>query len=153
MVRCRLLLILTTVALAGGCVEIAALIGGPDASPGGSSSGGGSSGGGVLPGGDGPVDNGGSDTNVPAVRLTVSNLVPQVNEEVILTCGPVGGSTVGLSYAFQTTFDRLGDNAGGSQASFVVGESDIGQELTFTCTATNSAGTSEPSDPVSVFPT
>jgi len=34
-----------------------------------------------------------------------------------------------------------------------VGESDLGQELTFTCTATSSAGTSEPSAPVAVFPT
>ncbi len=147
MVRYRLLIVIAAVAVVGGCVELATLIGGAGATDGGSSSGGSFGGGGGAP----PILDGG-DT-VPVVRLTVSNTVPQVSEEVILTCERVSGSTAGIVFAFQTTFDRLDAPQGQSEASFVVDQSDIGRELMFTCTATNEAGTSQPSASSSVFPT
>ncbi len=143
MVRHWVFVAMTALVLAGGCVELRTLLGGDDVAAGGNTSGG-SGGGGLEP-------LGGGDT-VPTAELTVTNPVPQVGEEVTLTCDLVGGSG-DASYAFQTSFGRLSHVDGASTATFIVDESDIGQELSFTCTATDGAGTSEPSASQIVFPT
>lgn len=104
--------------------------------------------------------------SVPAVRLQVSNPSPQVNDEVTLTCTVVRGDTAGVTYGFQSVDiphrvarharfkshpaylpdGRLFVNHATGTATFIVEESDVGVAFNFTCTATNEAGTSRPSN-------
>ena len=87
------------------------------------------------------------------MRLEVSNPTPQVNEEVILTCLVVNGDSGGVTYAFQPANGRLFvDNAAG-RATFIVEAADVGVAFTFTCTATNEAGTSQPSNQLLIIAT
>jgi hypothetical protein len=105
----------------------------------------------VLPGTDG--DPNGSDGTAPFVTLTVSNPTPQINEEVSLVCTVVAGTGTGTSFDFQPDDGRLIVNPATGLALLVVSELDVGSALTYTCTATNTNGTSQPSTAVTIFPT
>jgi len=104
--------------------------------------------------GDGSSGNG-SDTGngVPVVVLSVSNPTPQVNEEVTLTCSIVTGTPNGVTFDFQPEGGSLIVNHSTGLALFIVSESDAGTALTYTCTATNTNGTSRPSGQVIIIPT
>ena len=123
--------------LFGGCVPVELL-------PNGSNGGGDSI----------PDDGGGSvpDQVVPRVVLTVSNPTPHVNEEVLLSCTVLAGASPATTFAFQPTDGRLLAGSSSGTATFLVGESDIGVAHAYTCTATNEAGTSEPSNVQTIFP-
>lgn len=117
---------------------------------------------GVLPGpaGPGTPSTNGDDEpddqpggSVPTVRLQVSNPSPQVNEEVILTCSVVSADAAGVTYAFQPADGRLFVNRARGTATFIVEESDVEVAFTFTCTATNEAGTSQPSNQLLIIAT
>jgi hypothetical protein len=126
--------------LAAGCVEFAALLG--VAHPGGVTDG---PAGGESNGDSQPPDSGGSDT-IPVVRLAVSNPNPLTGEEVLFTCTLVDGDAENVTFAFQSTADRLVVDPQAGTASYIVEQSDVAVELPVTCTATNAAGTSEPSN-------
>lgn len=143
----RLLLpLLTVVLLSSGCLEFGALVG--QALTDGTGGSFGSDG--LLDGQDG--DSGGSG-GIPVVGLSVSNPTPQLNEQVVLTCTLVSGSAAAVTYAFQGGQGRLIGNAGSGTASLIVDASDAGRQFTITCTATTTAGTSEPSSPQTIIPT
>lgn len=97
----------------------------------------------------------GSDTgdDVPVVALSVSNPTPQVNEEVTLTCSVVTGTSIGMTFDFQPEGGSLIVNHSTGLALFIVSEYDAGTALTYTCTGTNTNGTSRPSGEVAIFPT
>jgi len=101
--------------------------------------------------GAGPVDDDGE--NRPSVTLEVSNPTPQLNEEVVFTCSLASASGAGETlFEFQPENGRLAIDADRGTAVFIVQESDIGVAFTFTCTATNDNGTSEPSNPRIIIP-
>ena len=130
--------------LLGGCVEILAALNGSLPQNGGGTS--------PLDGDGGtPVD--GPDGDLPVVTLTVSNPNPMINEEVLLRCSPAGGTGTGLTYAFQPAGLLVGINPGAGTAAFIPSEADAGTEFSFTCTAANEAGTSDPSNRQVIIPT
>lgn len=122
---------------------------------------------GQTPGGDDEAndnDNGSSNDNsgndndsldglIPRVALSVSNPAPQVNEEVILTCQIISGQSTGALFDFQPNSGRLIVNPTLGTASLIIAESDVGASFTFTCTAANEFGTSNPSTPRLIIPT
>ncbi len=93
------------------------------------------------------------DGSVPAVTLRVSNPSPQLNEEVLLTCSIISGDTAGVTFDFQPADGRLFVDHQAGTATFIVEQADSGAAFTFTCTATNQNGTSEPSDEQVIIPT
>lgn len=99
-----------------------------------------------------PNDNTNSGGIIPTVSLTISNPTPQINEEVFLTCVVQTGLEANLSFAFQPA-GRLFVNTSTGRASLIIEASDIGSSFSFTCTATNSQGTSEPSPSRLITPT
>jgi hypothetical protein len=139
------------VALSGGCIELQQALEGVirNATGGRPPSNGGNGG---DDGSDG-ADNG----SIPVVRLIVSNPNPRVSdglsEEVILTCEMIGGDADAVTFEFQGPVGRLLVDPGAGSASLIVDESDVGQELIVTCTATNAAGTSELSNEQVIIPT
>lgn len=123
----------------GGCVELGVLTG---ASPTGSQD------------ATNPLDGlaeGGPATEL-AVRLTASNVVPQVNEQVFLTCLVVAGDPNGISIAFQSETSRLTVDTAQGRATFVVDQSDANTEIAFTCTGTTSSGMRVLSNRVVIIP-
>lgn len=130
---------------AGGCVEIAFILTGGSGS---SADGGGSTG---SFGNDRPA--GADSGGVPVTRLTASNTSPSVQEEVFLTCARIAGDAAGITFTFAPNDGRLFVDRRQGTASFIVSESDVSQEFVFTCTATNDAGTGEPSNSVVIIPT
>jgi hypothetical protein len=102
-----------------------------------------------LPNGDGD----GTGDGLPVVTLQVSNVTPQLNEEVLLTCLLVSGDSTSLSFDFEPRFGGLIVNEQAGTASFIVSETDIGVSRALTCTATNDVGTSAPSNEQVVIPT
>ncbi len=99
-----------------------------------------------------PNSNGDSD-GIPVVSLRVSNPLPQMNETVTLTCSLDAGSSTALTFDFQPNDGRLDRGRTAGTAEFTPSESDLGAELTYTCTATNAFGTSNRSNTVTVLPT
>ena len=99
-----------------------------------------------------PPVNGQTPPEVPAVTLAVSNPAPIVGEEVLLTCRLVEGDSDGATFHFQPPDSRLLVNQEAGTARLIVDQSDIGTEFTFTCTATNEEGTSEPSSAQTFIP-
>lgn len=91
--------------------------------------------------------------DIPVVRLTLSNPTPQVNEEVILQCEIVTGGSPGVTFDFQPNDGRLFVDRATGTATFIVEGSDIGVAFSFTCSATNNVGTSEPSNELVIVPT
>ena len=143
-----------------GCVELAALLTGdlvrvaPGSDASANPSGQNPANGTEPPDADDGTPTGGGDVNQsdrPTVRLSVSNPSPLPNEEVQLRCTLQSGSTDGLIFAFQPTTARLTVDRQQGTASFVVDQSEVGIETTFTCTATNSAGTSPVSNPATII--
>ncbi len=106
-------------------------------------------------GGPGPTDGlppPGGDGTTLNVTLNVSNPTPQSNEQVTLTCALTNGGDGNVTFDFQPADGRLiVDHAAGT-AGFIVQESDVGVAMTFTCTASDSSGTSAPSDPQIIIP-
>jgi hypothetical protein len=133
--------------LTGGCVELGFIV--QEAMAGAST---GSPGGGETDGEDSPSGPGTTD-EVPVVRLSVSNSNPMVNEEVVFTCRVVDGDAAEVTFAFQPADARLSVNSRIGTASYIVDQTDVGVELTVTCTATNAAGRSEPSNRQSIIAT
>ena len=130
--------------LLGGCVEIlAALNGGFPVDGGGTN----------PPDGNGGSPGNGTDGYAPVVTLTVSNPNPTVNEEVLLRCSPAAGSNGGLTYAFRPAGLLVGINTVAGTGVFIPSEADVGTEFSFTCTGTNQAGTSDPSNRQVIIPT
>jgi len=117
--------------LLSGCVELG-LIPPPDD-------------GGTTPpdGGDGG-DGGDGETDVPPqVRLAVSNLTPQLDEQVALRCVVTNQAAEPITFDFQTSgaaSNRFVENAEAGTATFIVSETDIGQAISVTCTGTNEFG-------------
>lgn len=101
---------------------------------------------------DVPTD-GDTPSEVPVVILTVSNPTPVVGEEVLLTCSLVGGDPSEVTFDFQPSSSRVVVNRQAGTARLIVDLSDAGTAFTFTCTATNQAGTSEPSNPQTIIAT
>ncbi|MBU0718257.1 MAG: hypothetical protein KJ749_08420 [Planctomycetes bacterium] len=143
--RVSLWLLLFAIGAVGGCIELQAALTGVLAGTGGTSQATGD-------GGNGSTDGTSSDT-VPAVSLTVSNPNPMINEEVVLRCSATSGGTTGLTYAFQPAAPLVDVNNAAGTAVFIASEGDAGAEFSFTCTATNAAGTSNPSSAQSIIPT
>lgn len=139
--------LLIAAGLTGGCVEIAFLLGQGGAR---------GSGAGIRPGDDDVLPPGNGTAEVPVVTLTASNTSPQVGEEVteevLLSCLVQGGQHFATSFAFQPDDGRLIVDGQAGTASFIPSAADVGQGFSFTCTAKNDAGTSEPSEQVIVIP-
>lgn len=131
-------------ALEGGCIELQHTLQGTAQD---------STGGGLSANGDDDTPDGQIDGNVPVVALSVSNPVPQVNEQVVLTCSVVSGDAGGVTFDFQPATGRLIVNRTTGTATFIVQETDIGATFAFTCTAANEQGTSEPSREQMIIPT
>ena len=147
--RMTALCLLTVLVLAvslGGCVELAGLLADlPASGPGGGNTNGNAN--------DAtPPANDNSSGTVPTVTLSLSDSVPQVSWEVELQCSIISGDSAGVLFSFEPD-DRLIDiNAVNGTAVFIVDEGDVGAQLTFTCSGTNSAGTGPASTPRSMFP-
>jgi hypothetical protein len=112
---------------------------------------------GIIPppdngGGDPPGNNNGNDNtddeNMPRVRLTASNLTPQVDEEVTLRCVLTNEAPEPIVYEFQAAGGPIGrvqvDELRGT-ATFIVQQPDIGVAVSVTCTGTNEFGEGPPS--------
>jgi hypothetical protein len=96
-------------------------------------------------------DNGAGATP-PEVEIAVSNPVPQVSEEVILTCTVVEGeSEDGVTYDFSPSA-RLTIDAEAGQARFVIDQADVDTPFSFTCTGTRDGTTGPPSAAVTFIP-
>jgi len=95
-------------------------------------------------------DNGSGTTLV--VNLIASNTTPGLNESVALLCitTPPNADAV---FSFQPAGRRLTVDAEAGVATFIISESDLGSELSFTCTASIGDNVSEPSNPVVILPT
>lgn len=94
-------------------------------------------------------DNDGDPQEVPAVRLVASNVTPQVNEELILRCELLNDPGGAITYQFQASgsaSQRFQVDPIAGTARFIVEEVDVGVALSVACTATNSLGTSPPSN-------
>ena len=132
---------------AGGCVEIAFMLG---------VGGGRGSGGGVAPDGENGLPPANGSADIPVVTLTASNTSPQadedVAEEVLLVCVVEGGQGAGSAFAFQPDDGRLIVDEQTGTASFIPSAADVGQAFSYTCTATNALGTSAPSNQVTIIP-
>ena len=105
---------------------------------------------------DGDADsdpNDGGSATVPRVTLTTSNPTPQVNDQLRLFCHVVEGDATGAVFDFQPSFGRLMEDSVAGTASLIIDMSDIGSSFSFTCTATTTAGTSDPSPVLIVVPT
>lgn len=149
MIRRMSVTLLCVLGLVTGCVELQIILqGGPvDAdgngipSDNGNDSGNGNGGN----GGNGAID-------PPTVQLSASNVNPQLNEEVILTCAQTGGDDA-TSFSFQSPDAPLTVNQGATSATarFVVSEDDIGMTIRITCTAANAAGTGPTSNAVEII--
>ncbi len=131
-------------ALEGGCIELQHTLQGTTQD---------STGGDLSANGEDDTTDGQTGGNVPVVTLSVSNPVPQVNEQVVLTCSVISGDTGGVTFDFQPATGRLIVNRTTGTASFIVQEVDIGATFAFTCTAANDHGTSEPSNNQMIIPT
>ena len=93
----------------------------------------------------------GDDTPRVQLRLLFSNAYPVLGDPVYLRCSVIdSNSSVGVTFAFQG-HDRLVVDKPG-EASFIVEEEDLGNEILLTCTGTNEAGTGPVSNKVLVFP-
>jgi hypothetical protein len=88
----------------------------------------------------------------PTVTLRASNQTPGLGEEVVLRCSIVSVDSSPATFAFQSSFGRLSVDEQAGTARFTVEESDLGTEITATCTATNDFGTSRPSNRVTILP-
>ncbi len=145
--RTTALCLLTVLVLAvplGGCVELARLLADLPAS--------GPGGGNTNTNDATPPANDNTSGTVPTVTLSLSDSVPQVSWEVELQCSVISGDSAGVLFHFEPD-DRLIDiNAVNGTAVFIVDEGDVGVQLTFTCSGTNSAGTGPASTPRSMFP-
>lgn len=110
------------------------------------------------PGGNGQDnsnDNGNGGNNVdepreaPRVRLTASNLTPQVNEELILRCELLNEPGGAVTYGFQAAggaSQRFQVDPVAGTARFIVQEVDVGAAINVTCIAANELGTSPESN-------
>lgn len=138
---CWITLLTASLILTSGCVEIPPF-------PAGSNDG-------VLPddGEDGDLPGEGDASDIPVAILSVLNPTPQLNEEVSLRCSIAGEDPGDTTFDFQPDNGRLLLNNRAGTASFIVEEADIGSEFVFTCTATNSNGTSRPSAEQVIIPT
>jgi hypothetical protein len=98
-------------------------------------------------------DNGSVAPATPRVRLTVSNPVPQLGEQVNLSCTRTDG-VVGeeVAYSFMPEGRLTSINEDQGTAILIVDESHIGVELILTCQGTNEAGTGPESTSVSIIP-
>jgi hypothetical protein len=139
-----LCLVLTGLGFDTGCVELG-IIPPPD------------DGSGPPDGGDGDGGgNGGGDDVVPRVRLAVSNLTPQVNEEVTLRCVLTNNPTGVIVFDFQAgggPTGRLVEDPDRGTASLIVQEPDIGVAVSVTCSAANELGEGPRSTPQIVVAT
>ncbi|RME39202.1 MAG: hypothetical protein D6788_05940 [Planctomycetota bacterium] len=144
----RAVTVCVLVALAG-CLEVQQLLTGTTRPPGG----------GAPPtdnadgGGSGDAGAGGGDVITPQVVLDVSNPAPQLNEELQLVCRVVNNAGGMIRFEFQPDDGRLVVDHEAGTAVLVIEPSDIGQTFDFTCTASNEAGTSNPSNVQTVAPT
>jgi len=94
-----------------------------------------------------PDNNPPNDTSTPeeiTVVLSVSNLNPQVGEEVFLSCTIVTGSATDPAFNFQPPNRLIAIDTMNGSATLIVDQTDIGIEFTFTCTVTEANVTSEP---------
>jgi hypothetical protein len=116
-------------------------------------------GGGGTPGDGGPGANENENDNEPSpdmtprVRLIVSNAVPQLGEQVNLSCVRTDG-VVGeeVKYAFAPEARLAAVNQEDGTAVLIVEQPDLGNQLRFTCQGTNQFGTGPASDPVTIIP-
>ncbi len=129
-----------------GCIELEQLITGQDGSLFGS-------GDSALPT-DGASNGGGGigTGDLPVVSLRASNTSPAANEEILLTCLLRSGDREDLVFSFQPRSARIVVDRSRGTARIVVTEADIGASFTFTCSATNAAGTGSPSNAVLIIP-
>lgn len=129
-------LLLVAVSFSTGCVELG-IIPPPDN-------------GGIDPPGNGNTNgnDNGDDDGIPRVRLSASNLTPQVDEEVTLRCILTNDATEPILYQFQAGGGPIGrvqvDEQRGT-ARFIVQQPDIGVAVSVTCTGTNEFGEGPPS--------
>ena len=104
------------------------------------------------PGGTGfPDDGDGGGEAVPTVRLSVSNVTPQLFEEVVFRCEVSSGGN-GVTYDYQPASARLTVNHAAGTALLIVSESDLGTAMSITCTGENAAGVGPASNSVTVTP-
>ncbi len=135
------LIVIVLLVAAGGCVELGLFPGA------------GSGGGGFTPPTNGGNGGSGSVGDVLRVQLSASNTNPTLDEEVLLRCIVVEGSSTGVIFAFQPNSGRLAANPTAGTASFIVDASDISTAFRFTCTAQSASVSSDPSNQVLIIPT
>lgn len=106
-----------------------------------------------IPGAD--TGTGGDTTTPPAftVQLEVSNPTPQVDEQVSIQCVASGTFTQPLSYAFDSSTDRLQTDPSAGTASLIIAQSDRGSAISISCTATDADGQQATSSVVRITPT
>lgn len=127
---------------APGCVELG-LIPPPDN-------------GGTIPDGNGGGNGNGNGSAVPQVRLTASNVTPQLNEELILRCELTNDVREEVEFSFQgsgTAANRLQVDEQSGVARVIIQETDLGVTATFTCRGTSTSGTGRTSNSVVIAPT
>ncbi|UCF32372.1 MAG: hypothetical protein JSV78_08545 [Phycisphaerales bacterium] len=114
-------------------------------------------GGGGRPGDDGSEpnenDNEPAPGAVPRVRLTVSNVVPQLGEQVNLSCqrtDGVFGEEVEYSFTPEARLATIDRERG--TAILIVEQSDLGAQLSFTCQGANEFGTGPEASWVTIIP-
>jgi len=146
----KLVLILLAISLSGsitGCLEVQQFLNGFHATNGNSNS---SNGDPTTPNTN---ENSNTTGTVPTVNLTVTNPSPQVNEEVLLTCQVISGFDTTTTFQFEPIDGRLFANTATGTASLIIEASDVGRTFSFSCTATNNQGVSEPSNIILITPT
>lgn len=99
-----------------------------------------------------PPDSGNGTDQVRAV-LRASNVTPQVNEEVVLTCSVEGNDVDVVRFFFQPLASPLTVDQIAGTGRFIVRESDIGQTFQFSCSAQLASGQTLASGAVVVTPT
>lgn len=106
-----------------------------------------------IPGGD--TGNGDGTPTPPefTVQLEVSNPTPQVDEEVSIQCLASGTFTQPLTYAFDSSTDRLQTNPNAGTASVIVSQPDQGSTISISCSATDAEGHQATSSVVHITPT
>lgn len=131
MKRMAIFALILSLGMSTACIELAQIISGVIVDQNG----------GPPPSGGGSNSNGDSNSAlVPEVVLSVSNLSPLVNEEVVLTCRSADVAQPATSFAFQPASVLFGVNSIAGTASFIPSEVDVGTTFRFTCTGTNEHG-------------
>ena len=108
-----------------GCIELQYLLGAPPPN----------GGNGPSPGNGDGNGTGGDDPQALRVRLSASNITPQLDETVTLTCSLESGFRAGVTFSFESTRPRIQTDPNLGTAQFIVQSTDLGTAYSFSCAA------------------